>query len=181
MNVLIADVDGKNATFAARVLTEYARNMNLDCKTNEMKTAWGGGSVVTHVRFGETVYSPTVWEGGADAVMSFDVLEAARIKHYLGAKGILLVNDSRTETPFVNGASYPEGLKTTILEEINGAYFIDGDRLAQGKNTLPVVMLGAFTRLLKLDKTAMLEIINGIADNADQTTKAFESGYSFLK
>lgn len=177
MNVLIADVGGKNASFAARVLTEYATKKELDCKINETCTAEGNGSVVTHVRFGETVYSPSIWQGGADAVLSFDVLEAARVKHYLTDKGVLLVNDSRMESPFANGAAYPDGLKTAMLEEINGVYFIDGDRLAQGKNTLPAVMLGALTRLLKLDKPVMLEILGGEVD----MTKAFESGYSFLK
>lgn len=177
MNVLIADVGGKNASFAARVLTEYATKKELDCKISEMRTAGENGSVVTHVRFDETVYSPTIWEGGADAVLSFDVLEAARVKHYLSENGILLVNDSRIETPFMGGATYPHGLKTAMLEEINGVYFIEGDRLSQGKNTLPCVMLGALTRLLKLDKTVMLTIIGGAAD----MTKAFESGYSFLK
>ncbi len=179
MNVLIADVGGKNAEFVAHALLEYGDRKQLGCKMNRMRIAGESGSIITHLRFGENICSPTVPFGEADGIISFDILEAARTKHFLCPKGILLVNDKKIETGFARGATYPNGLKSEMLQEINGVYFIDGDALAQAEDSLSAAMLGAFTRLLGLDKPTMLEII--VQTSNSNQIAAFERGYLFLK
>ncbi len=173
MNVLIADVGGDNATYVARALTEYAAAKQLDCKINKLRIGGDGGSVITHLRFGDKVYSPTVPYGSADAIISFDILEAARVKSFLSPKGILLVNDCEVQSEFLRGATYPRGLKTSMLEEINGAYFVDAASLARGLGVW-AVMLGAFNRLLGLDPAVMRGVVGDSA-------AAFDRGMGFLK
>ena len=69
--------------------------------------------MVTHVRIGDKVHSPVIWAGAADVILAFEVLEAARMKHFLRPGGILLVNDVRIlPMPCITGAAkYPTGLK----------------------------------------------------------------------
>ena len=49
-----------------------------------------GGSVVTFVRYGETVAEPIVEEGQADVLIAFERLEALRYIHFLKKDGVLI-------------------------------------------------------------------------------------------
>lgn len=42
-----------------------------------------GGSVVSHVRIGEEIYSPLIPHGGADVLIGFEPAEAVRCLPYL--------------------------------------------------------------------------------------------------
>ena len=52
-----------------------------------------GGSVVTFVRYGESVAEPIVEEGQADVLIAFERLEALRYLHFLKKDGVVIVND----------------------------------------------------------------------------------------
>ena len=83
-NILISGVGGQGTLLASRVLGKYAMLKNQDCKLSEIHgMSQRGGSVTTHVRIGERIHSPVVWEGGADIILAFEILESARVKHYL--------------------------------------------------------------------------------------------------
>ncbi|MBQ8406668.1 MAG: indolepyruvate oxidoreductase subunit beta, partial [Clostridia bacterium] len=95
-NILIAGVGGQGTILASRVLGKYALIKGLDCKMSEIHgMSQRGGSVATHVRIGEKVYSPVVAEGDADLILAFEKLEAARVKHFLKQDGLLVVNDEK--------------------------------------------------------------------------------------
>jgi len=47
-----------------------------------------GGSVESHLRFGEKVYSPLIPEGQAHYLVPFDLQEARRLRRFLKNKGI---------------------------------------------------------------------------------------------
>ena len=82
MNVLISGVGGQGTILASRVLGKYALLSGNDCKISEIHgMSQRGGSVTTHLRIGEKVYSPVVWEGRADMIIAFETLEAMRVKH----------------------------------------------------------------------------------------------------
>ena len=60
----------------------------LDVKQSEIHgMSQRGGSVVTHVRYGEKVNSPLVPLAGADVIMAFEELEALRCLPYLKNPG----------------------------------------------------------------------------------------------
>ena len=71
-----------------------------------------GGSVVTYVKYGDQVYSPIVEKGEADAIISFELLEAARWVSYLKKGGCLVVSKQQLDPmPVVTGAAtYPEDI-----------------------------------------------------------------------
>ena len=71
-----------------------------------------GGSVVTYVRYGDKVYSPIIEKGEADAVISFELLEASRCLPYLKKGGKLITSTQQIDPmPVITGAvEYPENL-----------------------------------------------------------------------
>ena len=92
MNILISGVGGQGTLLASRVLGKYALLKGMDCKISEIHgMSQRGGSVTTHLRMGDKIYSPVVWEGSADMIIAFETLEAARVKYYLKPDGILLI------------------------------------------------------------------------------------------
>ncbi len=165
MNILIAGVGGQGTLLASRVLGKYASLSGKDCKLSEIHgMSQRGGSVVTHVRIGDKIYSPVVWEGGADIVLAFETLEAARVTHYLKKEGVLLVNNEEIlPMPCITGAaSYPEGLEKTLCERHEKTYFIKAQQWALEAGSVKatnIVMMGALCKLMGFDKGLMEEAV----------------------
>ncbi len=189
MNILIAGVGGQGTLLASKVLGRYAVLCGKDCKLSEVHgMSQRGGSVTTHVRIGDRVHSPVIWQGAADVILAFEVLEAARVKHFLRPGGILLVNDVRVlPMPVITGAAkYPAGLKEKMLEEINGAFFIPAGEIAEEAGSgraANVVMLGAMCRLFGFDREKMIAAVTDCAPAKfrDVNLKAFALGYERVK
>ncbi len=165
MNILIAGVGGQGTLLASRVLGKYAALSGKDCKLSEIHgMSQRGGSVVTHVRIGDKIYSPVVWEGSADIVLAFETLEAARVAHYLKKEGVLLVNGEKIlPMPVITGvASYPEGLEERLKDSHEKTYFIAAQEWAMEAGSAKatnIVMMGALCKLLGFDKALMAEAV----------------------
>lgn len=185
MNVLISGVGGQGTLLASRVLGKYAMLCGKDCKLSEIHgMSQRGGSVTTHVRIGDKVYSPVIWEGGADMILAFELLEAARMKHYLKEGGILLVNEEKIlPMPCITGAAkYPEGLKEKLCGEYPNAKFIpalDMAREAGSEKAVNIVMLGCICKLYAFDKEKMKEAVAACvpAKFKELNLRAFDIGY----
>jgi indolepyruvate ferredoxin oxidoreductase, beta subunit len=100
-----------------KVLSEVCLMAGLDVKKNEIHgMSQRGGSVVSHVRFGEKVYSSIIPEGEADILFSFELLETCRYLAQLRKQGRVVVNDWKIAPPSValGKQAYPENLVETI-------------------------------------------------------------------
>ena len=189
MNILIAGVGGQGTLLTSKVLGKYAQLGGHDCKLSEVHgMSQRGGSVTTHVRIGEKIWSPVIWEGGADMIIAFEVLEAARVKHFLKPDGILLVNDERIPPlPCATGAmKYPVGLKERMLEQVNRAYFVpaaDMARQAGSEKATNIVMLGCLCRLFGFDRALMERaVVKCVPERfRDLNLRAFSIGYDRVK
>ena len=96
MNILIVGVGGQGTLLSSRVLGKYAELKNSECKLSEVHgMAQRGGSVVTHVRISDKVYSPIITTGEVDVLIAFEELEGLRWKHYLKEDGYLVVNSQK--------------------------------------------------------------------------------------
>lgn len=83
-SVMIVGVGGQGSLLASRILGNVLLSQGFDVKVSEVHgMSQRGGSVVTYVKYGDAVYSPVVEKGEADAVISFEQLEAARWVSYL--------------------------------------------------------------------------------------------------
>ncbi len=128
INIMIVGVGGQGTLLTSRVLGKIALTGGYDVKLSEVHgMAQRGGSVVTFVRYGESVAEPIVEEGQADILIAFERLEALRYAHFLKKGGAIIVNDTRIDPmPVVIGAAeYPEH----ILEELSKKY---------GRTVMPV-------------------------------------------
>ena len=78
-SMMIVGVGGQGTLLASRVLGAVLVAAGHDVKVSEVHgMSQRGGSVVTYVRYGESVASPVIEKGEADFILSFEALEAAR-------------------------------------------------------------------------------------------------------
>jgi indolepyruvate ferredoxin oxidoreductase beta subunit len=123
LNIVMVGVGGQGLITAARVLGEAA--IEGGCKAIVAEThglSQRGGAVEVHVRLGD-VYSPLVPRGEADAVLSFEMIEAARGTPYLRQGGLLLTSDVLMMPP-------TPGLKPIKRQQIEDALRRAGIRYA---------------------------------------------------
>jgi len=181
MNILIVGVGGQGTLLAAKVLGEYATLMGLEVKLSEVHgMSQRGGSVVTHVRYGEEIHTPVIWEGGADVVLAFEPLEALRYAHFLAAGGRVLTNSTPLPPMSVATglATYPD------VQASLDATYVPATDLALRAGSIKcvnMVMLGALTKLLGLDYDVMKKAILGVVKKAlDLNLEAVRLGYEAL-
>ncbi len=186
MNILIAGVGGQGTLLASRVLGKYALLKGRDCKVSEIHgMSQRGGSVATHVRIGDKVYSPVVSEGEADLILAFETLEAARFKHFLKSGGLLLVNAEKIlPMPCITGAAvYPENLQEALEKQVSGVKCISATKIAEEAGSAKaanVVMLGCAAKLCGLDVQTLEEAVAScVAEKFKEiNVKAFRMGYA---
>ena len=94
-NVIISGVGGQGIITLTRILTEAALIERYDFKSSELHgLSQRGGSVESHIRFGQKVYSPLVKKGGSDLIISLESQEALKVCYYaFKTDTIFLVND----------------------------------------------------------------------------------------
>jgi len=69
----MAGVGGQGIILASDILAEVMLEGGFDVKKSEIHgMAQRGGSVSSHIRFGEKVYSPTIPQGSADYLICFE-------------------------------------------------------------------------------------------------------------
>lgn len=118
-NILICGVGGQGTVLAAKVLSQAAISGGehvLSAETIGM--AQRGGSVTSHVRIGEDIYSPLIPKGQADIIISFEAAEAVRNIDFLKDRGMVIVNKKVVQptTASLTGVTFSE---TTMIEYLN--------------------------------------------------------------
>ena len=94
VNVLMVGVGGHGVILASDGMAEIGMNNGYDVKkTDSLGMAQRGGSVVSHVRWGQHVFSPMTRKGDVDYLLGFEQLEAARWASYLKPGGVAMVAD----------------------------------------------------------------------------------------
>jgi len=184
VNILIAGVGGQGTVLASKILGEVAKSAGYDVKQSEIHgMSQRGGSVVTHVRYGQKIYSPLVAAGNADVIMAFEELEAMRYLPYLKKDGLLIVNQQQMlPMPVIAGnAQYPKD----IVEEAGAmgaqvkASAASALALEQGDaRAANVVLLGILSRHLEFPEERWLDAIRKTVKDklVDMNLRAFEVG-----
>ncbi len=186
-DILIAGVGGQGTILTGRIIAALAIAEGLDVKTAETHgMAQRGGSVITHVRIGEKVYSPLIPQGDGDFLLSFEKLEALRWLPYLSPRGTVIVNTQELEPlPVLTGQTE---YSTGILEEIESkaARLIAADALSiepVNKNARMVntFLLGILAQTMDFEKDKWLKVMEQTikAKLVDINKQAFEAGWQF--
>jgi indolepyruvate ferredoxin oxidoreductase beta subunit len=155
-NILLVGVGGQGILLASEILAETFMLAGFDVKKSEIHgMSQRGGSVVSHVRFGKEVCSPTVPEGEGDILFGFELLEAYRSLPLLRPGAEVVVNDYRIAPPQVllGQATYPDDLAERIRSRFADFLLVDGLRLAQqagDARAANTVLLGAVSKRLSI-------------------------------
>lgn len=185
-DILIVGVGGQGTLLASRVLGNLALSLGYDVKLSEVHgMAQRGGSVVTHVRFGEKVYAPVIDEGGADIILAFEELEALRWYGRLKKDGSMFINQQQIPPmPVITGAEkYPADIEKRISEAVPSAVFVDALSLAKeagNAKAVNTVLIGVLAKYMDIDKQAFLDAIKTTVPEKllEVNLQAFEKGYN---
>ena len=91
-SIVLAGIGGQGVLFLSRVLGHAALDSGLEVKVAEIHgMAQRGGSVISMVRFGKEVFSPTVTQGEADLIVALEPIEALRNIGYANAKTLIVL------------------------------------------------------------------------------------------
>jgi indolepyruvate ferredoxin oxidoreductase beta subunit len=151
INVLLTGVGGQGVVLASTVLAQVAMAEGYDVKQSEVHgMAQRGGSVTSHFRFGDKVWSPLVPQGAADLLMAFEALEGLRYVSWLKPAGVLVYNALRINPSPVSAglASYPEDIDALIKAAWPNTKCVSANELAAKAGTVKaanVAMLGAIS------------------------------------
>lgn len=186
IDYLLAGVGGQGTILASRVLASTGLELGYDVKTAEVHgMAQRGGSVESHVRWGEKVYSPLVEYGAADYLIGFEMLEAARWLTYLNKDSVTFINRFQIPPPLVNlgKASYPSEKEIENLLQSGGAkvQWINANNIAEeaGNPAMAgVVLLGALSNTVGGGQEVWLQVIKRLvpARFVEMNQKAFLAG-----
>src|SRR6516225_10913071 len=93
LNFLLAGVGGQGTILASGILAQVGLAAGYQVKQAEVHgMAQRGGSVTSHVRWGERVCSPLVAAGEVDVLLAFEQLEALRYLTYLHHNALAVIN-----------------------------------------------------------------------------------------
>ena len=170
-NILLVGVGGQGILLASEILAETFMLAGFDVKKSEIHgMSQRGGSVVSHVRFGREVCSPTVPEGEGDILFGFELLEAYRYLSLLRPGAEVVVNDYRIAPPAVllGQAAYPDDIPVCIRARFPDFLLIDGLHLAQQAGDVRAantVLLGAVSKRLPIDEPVWQQALRSMVPN----------------
>ncbi len=183
-SIMIVGVGGQGTLLASRLLGNVLIKKGFDVKVSEVHgMSQRGGSVVTYVKYGESVASPIIETGEADIIIAFELLEAARYLPYLKKGGTIVVNKQQIDPmPVVIGsAEYPGDLTAKLAEYNVNLVEIDALSLALeagSAKAVNVVLLGVAARFMSFDGNEWVSVINDTVPPKflEMNQKAFDLG-----
>ncbi len=185
---MIVGVGGQGTLLASRILGNAVISEKYDVKVSEVHgMSQRGGSVITYVRFGEKVYSPTIDKGGADIILAFEQLEAYRALEFLKDGGKIIMNTQKINPmPVITGAAeYPKGI-IEKLEKEGKVTAVDALTLALEAGNIKsvnVVLIGILAKQTQIPYQTWIDTIKTTVPPKflDVNLKAFELGYGYEK
>lgn len=185
-SILIVGVGGQGTLLTSKVLGNLAMEAGYEVKVSELHgMAQRGGSVVTHVRFGDRVSAPLIGEGGADIILAFEKLEAARYLNYLKPGGTIIVNDSEIlPMPVIMGTTaYPDNVMDILKKSAGALFCIDASGIAEAcgnVRAMNVVLLGVLAGCMQEPREAWSAALKKTIKPQllDVNMAAFERGYA---
>lgn len=157
IDFLLAGVGGQGTILASDVLVNVGLAAGFQAKQAEVHgMSQRGGSVTSHVRWGEVVYSPLIGAGEADVLVAFEKLEALRCVNSMRPGALALINMQAIEplTAISGDQTYPtdETLQNVFAKLSSKVQYINGEEIAESLGNVKaanVVLLGALSALLE--------------------------------
>jgi len=183
-NIMIVGVGGQGSLLASKFLGHLLMEQGYDVKVSEVHgMSQRGGSVVTYVRYGDSVASPVIDRGEADFIVSFELLEAARWLPFLKPGGQIVTSTQQIDPmPVVTGkADYPENLveKMRALNvKVDALDCLTLAERAGSSKAVNIVLMGRLSHYFDLPKEAWMRSLEAVVPQKflELNKRAFEMG-----
>lgn len=152
-NILLCGVGGQGTVLASKLIASAAMAKNIPVMSAEtIGMAQRGGSVFSHLRLGDNLYSPMIQSGTADMILGFEPGETVRMLPFLrnGGHVVVSIRAIQPVTATLQGASYhSEEMIEYLKAQVPNLTLVDGDAACQAigsAKVLNMVLLGAAIR-----------------------------------
>ena len=152
-NIILCGVGGQGIILASRLISAAAMAENIPVMSAEtIGMAQRGGSVFSHVRFGNEIYSPMIATGTANLILAFEPGEAVRMLPYLEPDGQIIVSAKPIMpiTTTLNNINYSgEKMIAYLRENVKNICVIDTEKAINflgSAKILNIIMLGFATK-----------------------------------
>ena len=186
VDFLMAGVGGQGTILASNILAEVGLELGYDVKKAEIHgMAQRGGTVESHIRWGDKVYSPVAIQGNTDYLLGFEMLEAGRWPAYVNKDAVVIVNRYRIPPPAVNlgKASYPqeEEIDSLLKSAASRVFWVNATEIAKDLGNpavVGVVLLGVLSGVVGGEENAWLNVIKRMVPErfVELNMKAFRVG-----
>jgi indolepyruvate ferredoxin oxidoreductase beta subunit len=157
INFLLAGVGGQGTILASDVLVNVGLAAGYQAKLAEVHgMSQRGGSVISHVRWGQAIRSPLIGAGEVDVYLAFEKVEALRHLNQLrrGALAVINMHAIAPVTVTSGVLSYPDDdrLMATVAQVTDRVAYVDGPVIAAALGNIRtenVVLLGALSALME--------------------------------
>ena len=159
-NIVLCGVGGQGTVLASKLLAAAAMSKDIPVMSAEtIGMAQRGGSVFSHLRMGDNLYSPMIETGTADLIIGFEPGETVRMLPYLKDHGHI-VGSTRAVKPVTATLSGSDYDAPQMLEYLKAAVpnltLVNADQACAdigSSKVLNMVLLGAAIRTGVLDFT----------------------------
>jgi len=129
-NILVVGVGGQGTILASNIVTGAAVIEGYDAKKSEIHgMSQRGGSVFSHVRYGDKIYSPVVPAGEAEILLSLEMMEPARWLKFMNRDTVIISADKKISPAMVK--EYPEAIVDSLKKEFKNYFLIDSKDLIE--------------------------------------------------
>ncbi len=149
-DLILCGVGGQGTVLASRLISSAAMARGLPVHSAEtIGMAQRGGSVFSHIRIGEGVYSPMIARGEADLIIGFEPAEAVRMLPFLKPDGRVVVSDRGVVpvTAALSGGDYrPEAMIEYLRDTVPNLTVVEAERALSEvghPKVLNLILLGA--------------------------------------
>ena len=158
-NIMTCGVGGQGLMLVSNILGLACAEYGLNIRTAETHgLAQRSGSIYTHIRIGENIFSPLIPYGEADVLLGMEAIETLRYIEYLKPNGNIILNNyiwypvqstfervKNPETEYVSTEKIQERLQN-VTENIHVINALDLAKKAGHPLTSNVVLLGALVK-----------------------------------
>ncbi len=188
-NIIICGVGGQGILLASEIIALTAMESGFDVKKSEVHgMSQRGGSVFSHVRIGEKVYSPIIEKGKGDILLSLEKAETLRWVHYLKKdEPLIIMSDLEIIPPLVSLGltSYPKDVEKKLKDISSKLFIIPAKKISEEVKDIRVLnifFLGFLSNFLPFDIKKWEEIIKSkVPENKlEINLTTFKKGREFL-
>jgi len=191
-------VGGQGLMLVSNIIGLTCAEYGLNIRTAETHgLAQRSGSIYTHIRIGDDVFSPLIPYGEADVLLGMEAIESLRYIEFLKPNGVIILNDyvwqpvqstfdrvNDSEVKYIEVQDIIKNLKK-ITSKIFVVNALELALKAGNFLTSNVILLGALSKLegFPILREQLKSMIPKVVPKKaiDVNLKAFDIGYDIIK